>query len=130
MTELAERVQAMAEAHAAAWCAGDTAAIAALWAEDGSISVNGGEAHVGHAAIAENAQGLLETFPGLTVRVAGTRAAGRRAIFFWVLEGQHAETGNRISIQGWHEWTLGPDGRVARCLGVYDAEEMARQVGG
>jgi len=80
-TEKAQQVAHMAMEHAAAWSAGDPGKIAELFAEDGAISVNGGDPHVGRAAISENAKELLATFPGLVVHCHQTRQAADRAVY-------------------------------------------------
>jgi len=129
-TEKAQQVARMAMEHAEAWCAGDPGKIAELFAEDGAISVNGGEPHVGRAAISENAKELLATFPGLVVHCHQTRQAADRAVFIWTLEGQHADTGNLVSLPGWHEWELDDDMHVKRCRGFFDASDLARQITG
>ena len=129
-TEKAHQVAQMAMEHAAAWSAGALEKIAELFAENGSITVNGGDPHVGRAAISENAKELLATFPGLVVHCHQTRQAGDRAVFIWTLEGQHADTGELVSLPGWHEWELDDDTRVKRCCGFFDASDLARQITG
>lgn len=100
MTEDANQVKRMANEHAAAWNEGEPDKIVELFSEDGAITVNGGEKHVGREEIAENAKGLLATFHGLVVRCHETRHAGDRAVFIWTLEGRHADTGNFVSLPG------------------------------
>ena len=129
-TEAARKVQDMAAEHAAAWTEGSVDKISELFSEDGTITVNEGETHSGRAAIAENAQGLLATFPGLTVHCHETRHAGNRAVFIWTLEGRHAETGQQVVLPGWHEWELNDDMQVVRCKGFFDAEDLERQIAG
>tara|TARA_R110002110_G_scaffold40156_10_gene128705 strand:+ start:2088 stop:2453 length:366 start_codon:yes stop_codon:yes gene_type:complete len=120
----------MAMEHAAAWNAGDADKIAGLFAKNGSITVNGGEPHVGRAEIGGNALELLATFPGLVVRCHETRHAGDRAVFIWTLEGNHAKTGNFVSLPGWHEWELDGDMRVKHCRGFFDVGDFERQIAG
>ena len=129
-TERARRVESMAKEHAAAWSEGAADKIAELFAENGTISVNGGEPHVGRAKISENAKELLATFPGLVVHCRETRHAGDRAVFIWTLEGNHAETGIFVSLPGWHEWELDNNMKVGRCKGFFDAAELERQITG
>lgn len=129
-THKARRVEKMAMDHAAAWSEGDADRIAALFAKNGTITVNGGEPHVGRAEISENAKELLATFPGLVVHCHETRHAGDRAVFVWTLEGNHAATGNFVSLPGWHEWELDDDMQVKRCRGFFDGGDFERQVAG
>ena len=129
-TERARQVESMAKEHAAAWNEGAADKIAELFAENGTITVNGGEPHVGRAKISENAKELLATFPGLVVHCRETRHAGDRAVFIWTLEGNHAETGNFVSLPGWHEWDLDDKMQVKCCKGFFDAAELERQIMG
>lgn len=126
----AERVLQMAQEHCAAWSEGRPEKIVELFSEDGSITVNGGAPHTGWDEIAANARGLLATFPGLVVHCRGTRHARDRAVFLWTLEGRHAETGNPVSLDGWHEWELDEDFKVKRCRGYFDTEDLERQIAG
>jgi uncharacterized protein (TIGR02246 family) len=129
-TEKAQRVEQMAMEHAAAWSEGAPDKIAGLFAENGTITVNGGEPHFGRAEISKNAKELLATFPGLVVHCRETRHAGYRDVFVWTLEGIHAETGNFVSLPGWHEWELDDDMHVKRCQGFFDAGDFERQITG
>lgn len=130
MTAEAETIRQMAEDHCAAWSAGDAKATAGLFAEDGTISVNGAAPRRGHAEIADAARALMKEFPGVQVRVDETRHSARRAVMIWTLTGRHAETGNPVVLPGWHEWDLDDDMKVRRCLGFYDAEDLQRQIAG
>lgn len=130
MTDRAKQIARMAEEHAAAWTRGDLETVGDLFADDGSISVNGADPQVGRAAIIQGAAALMETFPGVVVCSVETRSAGTRAVFLWTLEGRHSETGNDVFLPGWHEWQLDANMKVAVCHGFYDAEDMARQVAG
>lgn len=130
MSEKARRVAQMAAEHAAAWSENSPDKIGELFAEDGTIIVNDGDAHVGRTAIIENAKELLQTFPGLVVLCHETRHAGNRAVFIWTLEGRHAETGNGISLPGWHEWELDANMRVMHCKGYFDPADLERQIKG
>ena len=130
MTEQAKEVEKMAREHAAAWTNGEADRIAEMFAEKGSISVNGGAPNVGHVDIIEQAKGLLATFPGLVVHCHETRHAGDRAVFIWTLEGRHAKTGNLVTLPGWHEWELNENMKVEHCRGYYDAASFERQVAG
>lgn len=130
MSEKARRIAQMAAEHASAWCANSPDKVGELFAEDGTIIVNDSEAHIGRAAIIENAKGLLQTFPGMVVLCHQTRHAGDRAVFIWTLEGRHAEKGNFVSLPGWHEWELDANMRVKHCKGYFDAEDLERQIAG
>lgn len=128
MTETTRRIAELAKEHAAAWSKNKPEKIGMLFTERGSITVNGGEPHVGRDAIVESAKQLLAAFPGLEVHCEATRHAGRRAVFVWTLLGRHAESGNDVVLPGWHEWEINDDMGVTRCRGFYDAEDLQRQI--
>ena len=131
MAVTARKIAEMAADHAAAWTRGDAAATTAMYADGAQISVNGAEPHIGQQALEDSAQALMDGFEAdLMVHVRETRQSGNRAIFVWVLEGTHKETGNRVVLPGWHEWDLDSDGRVQLCRGFYDPAEMERQIAG
>lgn len=122
-------VRDMAERYAAAWSSGSAEAVASFYAEDGRITINGGDPLVGRAAIAEMAAGFYAEFPDLVVHLDDIRvAAGNKAIFVWTLEGKHSETGKQVKVGGWEEWTLTDEPLVSASLGRFDAAEYDRQV--
>lgn len=116
--------------YAAAWSSHDPAAVAAFFAADGSISVNGGAPSVGRAAIAAMAKGFYGEFPDLVVRMDDFRRAGADALFAWTLEGHHVRTRNFVRTRGWEAWTLDAAGLVQRSLGHFDAADYQRQIDG
>ena len=118
----------VAEAYAQAWSSGSPMAVAAFYAPDGQIRINGGDTLKGRPAIAGMAAGFYADFPGLVVRCDDLRKAGDHAIFVWTLEGRHAETKNFVRIGGWEEWELDGNLQIRSSLGWFDAEEYARQI--
>lgn len=123
-------MSARAKDYAKAWSSNDPGAVASFYAEDGVISINGGDALVGRAAIAEMASGFYAEFPDLVVHLDEFRFAGANALFSWTLEGTHSETGNRVKVPEWEEWGVTPAGEVAVSRGRFDAAEYDRQVKG
>lgn len=114
-----------------AWCSHDPDAIAAFFAEDGSIAVNGGDPAVGRAEIAQLLQGFYDAFPDTVVIMDAVRGAGDEAVYSWTYEGTNSgpgDTGNRVRFDGWEAWTLSDDGLIARSIGSFDAEEYERQL--
>ena len=59
--------------YAAAWSSQNPASLAALYAEDGSLTVNAGAPSVGRAAIAATAQGFMTAFPDMVVKMDEVR---------------------------------------------------------
>lgn len=54
--------------------------------------------------------------------------AGDHAVYVWTFTGTHAESGKKVSFQGWEEWELTDEPRVRSSLGWYDAEDYERQL--
>jgi len=128
-----EKLRDFARRYTEAWCSGDPARVAAHYALDGSLAINGGEPAVGRDAITEVAHSFMDAFPDiqvlmddLVVRVDGC------AEYRWTLVGTNTGpggTGNPVRISGFEEWTLGDDGLVAESQGHYDQAEYDRQLG-
>jgi uncharacterized protein (TIGR02246 family) len=89
--------------YTAAWSSGDPQAVASYYAENGQISINGGDALVGRQAITDMAAGFYSEFPDLALTCDLVRGAGAHVAFMWTLEGHR---------QG------GPIAGVVRCRGV------------
>jgi uncharacterized protein (TIGR02246 family) len=121
-------VEDFARRYTAAWCSGDPTSVAAFYAPDGSLTINGGTPAVGRAAIAGAARGFMGAFPDMQVLMVGLRVDGDAVEYHWTLVGTNALTGNRVRISGSEEWTFGDDGLVATSHGHYDADEYDRQV--
>ena len=120
-----------ARRYTAAWCGGDPAGVAAFYAPDGSLTINGGTPSVGTAGITEAARGFMEAFPDMQVLMDGIRIGDDAVEYHWTLVGTNTGpggTGNRVRISGHEEWTFGDDGLVAESQGHYDAAEYDRQV--
>ncbi len=99
-----------------------------FYRDDGQIIINRGEPVVGRAALLDMVSGFYGDFPGLTVRLEHLRVAGDHAMFGWVLEGKHTETGNQVRVPGWEERDLDEKLKVTISLGWFDTEEYDRQI--
>lgn len=121
-------IEDFARRYTAAWCSGDPASVAAFYASDASLTINGGTPSVGTAGITEAARGFMEAFPDMRVLMDGIRLGDDVVEYHWTLVGTNAETGNSVRISGYEEWTFGDDGLVADSQGHYDAAEYDRQV--
>lgn len=120
----------MVQDYTAAWNSGDPAQVAAFYAPDCGISANRGEWWLGEERMKTFAGGFFAEVPDLKLTCDDFRLAGNHAVFVWSFTGHHVETGNPLNIQGWEEWELGPDLRVTKSLGWFDADEYARQIAG
>lgn len=124
----AARLRDFATRYTAAWCSQHAASVAAHFAADGTLTINGGTPSVGRAAIAAAAQGFMTDFPDLVVAMDGIAIDGARAVYRWRLTGTHGSTGASVRISGHEEWTLDADGLIADSLGHFDAADYQRQL--
>ncbi|HPF69157.1 MAG TPA: SgcJ/EcaC family oxidoreductase [Candidatus Krumholzibacteria bacterium] len=126
-------VRAFATSYTAAWCSQNPAQVASFFAEDGSLTINGGTPSVGRPAIAASAQAFMTAFPDLVVRMDALDAADEGFVYRWTLIGTNTGpggTGRRVQISGYEEWTLGPGPQIVRSLGHFDAADYQRQLDG
>ena len=117
--------------YAAAWSSQNPASLAAFYAENGSLTVNGGAPAVGRAAITETARGFMTAFPDMVVKMDQVSHDGSHAIFRWTWTGTNTGpggTGKSVRIGGYEEWTIGADGLIAESKGHYDEAEYQRQL--
>ncbi|GJL83334.1 MAG: hypothetical protein DHS20C01_29680 [marine bacterium B5-7] len=128
-----EQAQEMAVEYTKAWCSHDPNAVAAFYAEDGSIVINDGEPSKGRTEIAAMAQAFYNDFPDLVVEMDDIRTSGTHAVYRWTLKGTNSGpdgTGNRVEISGWEYWRYTEDGLVAESSGHFDANDYQQQVDG
>ena len=119
--------------YAAAWSSQSPDSLASFYGKNGSLTVNGGAPSVGRAAVRATAQGFMAGFPDMLVVMDSVIGEGDHAVFHWTWTGTNTGpggTGNAVHIQGYEEWTLGPDGFIVASLGHYDEAEYQRQVSG
>ena len=128
-TELSQ----FAQRYAKAWCSQDPESVAAFFAECGSISINNGPPAVGRAAIANEAQAFMTTFPDMVVTFDKLEPRGDTTAFHWTLTGTNTGpggTGNRVQISGYELWKVDNDGLIAESKGHFDVAEYERQLKG
>ncbi|MGH7490196.1 MAG: YybH family protein [bacterium] len=117
--------------YTAAWCSQDPALVASFFAEDSSLTINEGTPAVGREAITAAAQSFMTAFPDMAVTMDSLSGIGNNATYHWTLTGTNTGpggTGKTARISGYEEWTLGPDGLIARSLGHFDETEYQRQL--
>jgi steroid delta-isomerase-like uncharacterized protein len=125
------RLTDFATRYAAAWSSQHPDSLASYYAETGSLTVNAGAPSVGRAAITATAQGYMSAFPDMVVKMASVSQQGSHAIFHWTWTGTNTGpggTGKAVSIRGYEEWTIGPDGLIAESKGHFDEAEYQRQL--
>jgi hypothetical protein len=61
----------------------------------------------------------------------GIGVDGDQAVYRWTLTGRHTGpegTGRAVRISGFEEWTIRPDGLIAKSKGTFDEAEYQRQL--
>jgi uncharacterized protein (TIGR02246 family) len=130
MTLELSQVRDFAKRYTAAWCSQNAASVAAFFAPNGSLSVNGAPA-VGRQAITELAQGFMTAFPDLHLSMDDILTHGDRAAYHWTFIGTSTGpggTGHRVRFSGFEEWKFAADGLIAGSQGHFDAADYQRQL--
>ena len=130
MTLHPDTIAKIAAAYTAAWNSGSPEAVASFYGETGQIVINRGTPWLNRAGIAAMAAGFYADVPDLTLSCDSLRIAGDHVVYLWTFTGTHSGTGNPLRIEGWDEWDLDSDMKVAASRGWYDAADYARQVAG
>lgn len=126
-----EQLRRSAEDYTAAWCSMDPTAVAAHYARDGSLAINGGTPAVGRDALTAVAASFYEALPDMQVFFRDLVVDGDRIEFQWTFTGTNTGpggTGNAVRVDGFESWTIDEDGLIAASIGSYDAGEYARQL--
>jgi uncharacterized protein (TIGR02246 family) len=126
-----EALTDFATRYAAAWSSQDPARLASFYAEQGSLTVNGGAPSIGRVAITATAGGFMAAFPDMVVKMDEVTQEGPHAIFRWTWTGTNTGpggTGTSVRISGYEEWTIGADGLIAESKGHFDETEYQRQL--
>ena len=117
--------------YADAWCSQNPEAVAAFFAERGSLSINDAPPAVGRAAIAKEAHAFMSAFPDMTVSFDKLEPHGDRTAFHWTLTGTNTGpggTGRRVRISGYELWQMSDHGLIADSSGHFDRAEYQRQL--
>ena len=128
-----EKLKEFANRYAKAWCSQNPENVAAFFADRDSISINNGPLAVGRAAIANEAQAFMTTFPDMVVTMDKVVQDEEGTKFHWTLTGTNTGpggTGKRVRISGYELWKIDNDGLIAESKGHFDAAEYERQLKG
>ena len=126
-----EQLRGFAEDYTVAWCSMDPDAVAAHYAPEGSLAVNGGPPAVGRDALTAVAAAFYEDLPDMQVFFRDLVVDGDRIEFHWTFTGTNTGpggTGNAVRVDGFESWSIGEDGLIAASIGSYDSDEYARQL--
>jgi predicted ester cyclase len=118
-----------ARLYAEAWCSKDPEKVAAFYAKNGSISVNGAPP----VPIAEVARGFMRDFPDMVVTFDKLENAPAGREFHWTFSGTNTGLGgkgNRVRISGYELWKIDKDGLINESKGHFDADDYERQLRG
>ena len=115
-----------AHCYAKAWCSQNPESLAAFFAENASLTVNGGPP----TPALEVACGFMRDFPDMTVTFDKLEPRGDRTAFHWTLTGTYAGTGKHVRISGYELWKINNAGLIAESSGHFDAAEYERQLRG
>jgi len=113
-----------------AWCSRGAASVAAFFAPNGSLSVNGAPA-AGRGAITEVAQGFMTAFPDMELLMDDVLIEGDCVVYHWTFIGTHTGpggTGRRVRFSGFEKWKIGEDGLIAESQGQFDSADYQRQL--
>jgi predicted ester cyclase len=126
-----EQLRRFAVDYTVAWCSMDPQRVAAHFAQNGSLAINGGPPAVGRDQITATARGFYTALPDMRVSMNELVVEGDRIEYYWTFTGTNTGpggTGNAVRVDGFEEWTIDEDGLIAASLGHYDAAEYARQL--
>jgi predicted ester cyclase len=115
-----------AQRYAKAWCSQNPKSVAAFFAENASLTVNGGPP----TPVLEVARGFMRDFPDMTVTFDKVEPRKDRIAFHWTLTGTYAGTGKHVRISGYELWKINNAGLIAESSGHFDSSEYERQLKG
>jgi predicted ester cyclase len=121
------KLEKFAARYAKAWCSQNPESVAAFFAENASLIVNGGPP----TPVLEIARGFMRDFPDMTVIFDKLESRGGATAFHWTLTGTNTGpggTGKRVCISGYELWKIGNDGLIAESRGHFDTAEYERQL--
>ena len=113
-----------AERYAKAWCSRSPERVAAFFAENASLTVNGGPP----TPVLEIARGFMRDFPEMAITFDKLESRGDRTAFHWTLTGTLSGTGHHVQISGYELWQINTVGLIAESSGHFDGAEYERQL--
>jgi uncharacterized protein (TIGR02246 family) len=123
-------LRGFAARYTAAWCSKTPENVAAFFASDASLAINGQPPAVGRAAITAVARDFMTAFPDLEVLFDDLNLLDDHVEYHWTLRGTHATTHYPVQVSGFEVWRFAEDGLIAESQGQFDAADYQRQVEG
>lgn len=128
MLDTPDKGRFVAEAYAREWSTNSPDGIASFFTEDAPLTVNNGEALVGHGPIAEMAAEFCAAFSDLRMWVDDFNCVGLQAQLSWTWQGTHKETGARCTVSGRDQWILNEDLQITGASSSFDTEDLVLQL--
>ena len=119
-----KQIEELARSYTEAWCSHDVGRVADHYVPGGTIAFNGGEP----VGIEEVAQFFVAAYPDGELFMDDLVFKEDSVEYHWTVTGTRAETGKRVRIAGYEEWTIGADGLIAESQRHYDEAEYDRQL--
>ena len=116
--------------YTAAWNSQNAANVSALFAQEGSLSVND-SASVGTEAITAVVQGFMTAFPDMELIMDDLVIQPDQITYQWTFIGTNTGpdgTGNSVRFSGYEEWTFCDDGLIAKSMGHFDNDDYQNQL--
>lgn len=119
-----KQIEELARSYTEAWCSHDVGRVVDHYVPGGTIAFNGGEP----VGIEEVAQFFVAAYPDGELFMDDLVFKEDSVEYHWTVTGTRAETGKRVRIAGFEEWTISADGLIAESLRHYDEAEYDRQL--
>ena len=127
-----EQLRDVATRYTSAWNSRDPEAVAAFYADSGTLTINDGAPAKGRKAIATTASSFMMAFPDLDLVMDQVSLEADRVVYKWTLTGTNTGpggTGRSVRISGQERWHFGKDGLITDSRGSFDEADYKRQLG-
>jgi len=124
-------LEVFAKSYAQVWCSQRPNFVSYFFAEDGVLQINDGIPAEGTEAITNVAKSFMDAFPDMVVSMDSLTTNKDNTKFHWTLTGTNngpGGNGNKVSINGFEEWTINAEGLIQESKGYFDNKEYERQL--
>ena len=128
MLDTPDKARSVADAYAREWTANSPDGIASFFTENAQLTVNHGQALVGHGPIAEMATEFYAAFADLQMQVDDYYCIGPQAQLSWTWQGTHKETGVRCTVSGQDQWNLNEEMQITDASSSFDTGDLVQQL--